>query len=74
MPNFYITLGQVHQHIVDGKKWDKDSVMEVVADNISVVEDYAFQEFGKSWCMVSNEAGHDQRFYPKGIIKTVTLK
>ena len=73
MEKFYITLGQQHRHMVDNRIWDKDSVLEIKAEDVSQAEEYAFDQLGKSWAMCTNEQEHDQSFYPKGVIKTVDL-
>jgi len=74
MPKFYITLGQNHRHLIDHRIWDKDAVLELRAPDVSAAEKYAFDNLDKDWAMCTNEAEHDMSFYPKGIIKSITIK
>ena len=74
MPKFYITLGQAHKHLIDHKIWDKDSVLEIKAEDVGKAENYAFENIGKSWCMCTSEEEHDPSFYPKGVIKSIDLR
>lgn len=74
MGKFYITLGEEHRHMIDNRIWDKDAVLEIKAENSSVAENYAQRNLGKSWAMLTNEEEHIPDLYPKGTIKSVTIK
>lgn len=73
MPKFYITLGQAHKHMIDHKIWDKDSVLEIKAEDVGQAADYASAQLEKSWAMCTSEEEHDPSMYPKGVIKTINL-
>jgi len=73
MPNYYITLGQSHRHLIDNTEWDKDGVLEIKAEDASQAENYAFDNLDKSWAMITNEEEHDPSFYPKGVVKSIDM-
>lgn len=73
MAKFYITLGQSHQHIIDNRIWEKNSVLEIEAESVSQAEQYAFNNLGNKWAMCTDESQHKPEFYPKGIIKSITI-
>jgi len=75
MAKYYATLGQSHIHEIDGKKWDKDGLLEFEAKNLEKVDEYLFKNFGHKWGTVLIEAELETalQHFPKGIIATVKI-
>ena len=73
MAKYYVTLGQNQHHMIDNRIWDKESVLQINAEDASVAENYTNKNLGKDWTMMTNEEEHRPECYPKGIIKKVNL-
>ena len=73
MPNFYVTLGQIHAHNVDGKTFDKDCVAVIEADSWDHAREIAFTKFGQQWCFLYSPESWDEKeqmkYYPRGYIE-----
>jgi hypothetical protein len=68
----YITFGQVHEHIIDGKVLDKDCVAVIESDNEQKGRDIAMELFGVHFCFCYSEKEFDSNimnFFPRGFIK-----
>lgn len=48
MRTSYFTFGQVHVHSVNGRTFDKDTVVKITAEN---PRDVMFEHFGAKWSM-----------------------
>lgn len=64
----YFTFGQSHVHYVNGKKFDKDCVVEIEAENEEKARVKMFDFFGSKW-FTSYKSKPDMHFFPRGIIK-----
>lgn len=68
----YITFGQVHEHIIDGKVFNKDCVAVIESDNIQEGRKLATELFGTQFCFEYPENSFDHSsmaYYPRGFIK-----
>ncbi len=65
---FYITFGQAHAHVFNGKTLDKDTVVEIEADDKGDANAWAVATFGAKYSVVYPDLP-DMRFFPKGIVK-----
>jgi hypothetical protein len=74
MERFYVTLGKNHRHMLEDKIWDHQAVLELRAEDVSAAENYAFDQLGTSWAMMTNEEEHRPECYPKGKIGTITVR
>jgi hypothetical protein len=63
MPTSYFTFGQAHVHSVNGRTFDKDCVVKVIADDPRKV---MFDTFGKKWAMEYDEPPK-MEYFPRGI-------
>lgn len=74
----YVTFGQSHRHLINGKVFDKDCVAVVNGDREKVFEifgrrfccEYLQQEFEKKY----NCYEKIKRYFPRGLIKVDYLK
>ena len=74
MHRFYFTCGQVHQHVIEGKVWNKDSVLQVKAKSEEAARDEVFSRVGDKWSMCYVPAEMDLEFFPNGICCEITAK
>jgi uncharacterized DUF497 family protein len=75
MQAYYFTFGQAHVHALNFGKadaetvfFDKDTVVEIEADDDGEARDLMFRFFGKLWAFMYREAP-DMSYFPKGIIR-----
>ncbi len=68
MPKFYFSFGQSHAHSVNGRTFDKDSLVEIEADNSGNARRTMFETFGGKWSMQYNDPPPMEHF-PRGIIQ-----
>jgi len=61
----YFTFGQDHIHTVNGRVFDKDTIVEISSPS---PRDTMFEIFGCKWSMQYN-IPPDLKHFPKGIIK-----
>ena len=61
----YFTFGQSHAHAVNGKTFDRNTVVEITADDPRQV---MFDTFGNKWSM-QYDSPPDMSHFPGGIIK-----
>ena len=75
MPKFYFTCGQKHSHTINGKTWDKDSVLEVIAEKENNAIEVVFSLVGPQWAFCyTEEVMTDEEiktYYPNGICTTL---
>lgn len=67
---FYFTCGQAHSHLPPaGLIWDKNSVLEVLANDLNQATSLVVKYFGLNWSF-SHEAKQEIKlhFYPSGVI------
>lgn len=69
MKTAWFTFGQVHVHIVNGFRFDKDTVAEIHDDD---PRGKMFDIFGPKWSMQYDKKP-DMSYYPKGILKIVVV-
>lgn len=76
MKPFYFTCGQSHSHDMgDGRVWDKNGVLEILASSWDLATFYINANFGRNWCNQYDSiesVGMD--FYPNGIVETLAAK
>jgi hypothetical protein len=72
MQEFFFTCGQSHVHqIGGGKVWDKDSVLQVNAENEDLARKKVFDMFGPKWSMSYTKETISMEYYPKGICAVI---
>lgn len=63
----YVTFGQSHRHIINGKVFDHHCIAVVDGDREKV-----FEIFGRKWCFEYSEDEFDDfvemSYYPRGLI------
>ena len=68
MESFFFTCGQSHAHqIGGGRVWDKDSVLEVYAENENAAREKVFELFGPKWSHCYTKETIGMAYYPKGV-------
>ena len=72
MQEFFFTCGQSHTHSVNGRTWDKDSVLQVNAENEDLAREKVFEMFGPKWPMSYTKQTISMEYYPKGICAVIT--
>jgi hypothetical protein len=67
---FYISFGQVHAHSIDGKTYDKDSLMLIEAPGELVARVGVNQITGGKWCGIYSETQLPEmlHYFPRGVI------
>lgn len=65
---FYFTFGQDHAHSVDGKTFDKDSVVAIEAETEDKARDIMFNTFGAKWSFGYGPTPPKMELFPRGII------
>lgn len=66
MNKYYVTMGQAHVHSIQGETVDKDSVVEIEAEDYNTAYDFAYGLFGTKFCTVNAEPHLE--YYPRGIV------
>lgn len=75
MKQYYITLGQGHEHRILGTVLDKDTVLMIEAPNEQEARKKAFEILGDNWhqCILSSQAEGRERsflsYFPNGTIE-----
>ena len=67
----YVTFGQVHNHNVNGKAFDKDTVAIIKGGSYDACREKAFEVFGREFCFITPEnrwSTDKMRYYPKGYV------
>ena len=73
MQEFFFTCGQSHVHQLGSDKvWDKDSVLQVNAENEDLAREKVFEMFGPKWSMSYTKQTISMEYYPKGICAVIT--
>jgi len=68
---FYFTCGQIHRHVCpNGKIWDKDSVIQILAEDENKAREWVFNTFGVQWSMTYTSNSLNIEYYPNGIAYT----
>jgi hypothetical protein len=70
MTNFYISFGQVHAHSINGRTYDKDSLMLVQADNEINARLYVNAITGGKWSSLywEEELVDFIGYFPRGVL------
>ena len=76
MPKFYFTCGSAHCHVVGGKTWDKDSILEVNSVDYDTARRFVFEQFGDKWAFQYDESDLEDllKFFKGGIVAAITEK
>lgn len=73
MEKFFFTCGQSHVHqLSGGKVWDKDSVLQVNAENETAARDRVVRLFGLKWSMSYTEEEISMEYYQNGICAVIS--
>lgn len=67
MSTYFFTCGQSHSHNVNGKIWNKDSVLQVNAKNENAAREKVFSLFGAKWSMCYGYDDISMEYYPNGV-------
>lgn len=68
----YITFGQAHKHVINGKTFDRNCVAEIEAENYSEARKKAFEAFGPKFCFAYAEEHFNfdtMIYFPRGIVR-----
>ncbi|MCP4087908.1 MAG: hypothetical protein GY804_15160 [Alphaproteobacteria bacterium] len=68
----YVTFGQNHSHVINGRTLDKDTVAVITSDSAEDGREKAFELFGRQFCMEHPEDFWDSssmKYYPKGYVE-----
>jgi hypothetical protein len=65
---FWITLGQIHTHIINGRTVDHNTVLEIEAEDKAEAMRRAYEYFGNRFSIVYTEKPR-MEYYPGGIVK-----
>lgn len=68
MKTAYFTFGQAHHHVVNNIDFNRNTVVEITADDPRQV---MFDTFGNKWSMQYDQPP-DMRHFPGGIVKLET--
>lgn len=68
MRTFWITLGQIHAHVVNGRTVDHNTVIEIEADDEAEAMRKAYEYFGNRFANLYTKKP-DMKYYPGGIVK-----
>lgn len=66
---FWITLGQAHAHVLNGRTVDHNVVIEIEADDYPQAMRKANEWFGDQYANIYPQKP-DMKYYPGGIVKT----
>lgn len=73
MGKHYVTFGQDHIHVVDGKQFDKDTVAVIPSRNFTDGRVQAYELFGDKFCTsYQDEQWNEDRqlhYFPKGYLE-----
>lgn len=70
MSSFYFSCGQQHRHVIDATHvWDKNSLLQVQAEDEDTARDFVFKKFGDKWCFSYHEEDFLNiiEYFPGGI-------
>ena len=68
----YVTFGQDHSHVINGKELDKDTVAVITSESYCTGREKAFKLFGRRFCMEYPENFWDSsslKHFPKGYVE-----
>ena len=72
MPKHYVTFGQVHNHVVNGRTLDKDTVARYDAPDWHAGRLKAHEYFGPKFCFDYHDTEWDEgeklHYFPKGYV------
>ena len=66
MRPFWITLGQIHAHVIGAKTIDHNTVIEIEAEDTAEATRKAYELFGSRFANVYITKP-DMKYYPRGI-------
>ena len=59
-------MGQSHVHSISGVTVDKDSIVEIEAEDYNSAYAYANEVFERKWCSLYEKPNYE--FYPRGVV------
>ena len=68
----YVTFGQVHVHVVNGKTFDKDTVAVIEATSEKEGRELAHEYFGEKFFTTYSEKywkEDNMKYFPKGYVE-----
>jgi hypothetical protein len=68
----YVTFGQDHRHVIDGKIFDKDCVAVIESESAEAGRALAFETFGRKFCFEYPEECFNMesmKWFPRGFIE-----
>jgi hypothetical protein len=68
MKSYYFTFGFAHVHAVNGFTYDKDIVVEIIADHDDHARQIMIRNFGTMWAFQYEEVPN-MKYFPRGIKK-----
>lgn len=72
--NYYFTLSQQYTHYLpSGELWDKDGVLQVIANDDEDVIDFITTMYEDKWSNCYTDETFDVKYFPKGVIHTINL-
>lgn len=67
---FFFSLTHSQRHVIRGKVWDKNSLLEVLAETEQQAIDKVFEMVGYQWGNVYHKV--EKEFFPGGVCVSVT--
>ena len=71
MKYFYVTMGQIHVHSIDGNMIDKNCVVRFKCNSCNEGRNKAMELFGRKFCFTYFDTDwneEDMKYYPRGYI------
>lgn len=65
---FWISFGQIHVHVINGRNIDKDCILEVEAATRREAHENAMEMFDKKFYTVYDKLPN-MKYFPRGVIK-----
>ena len=67
MITLWFSFGQIHHHVIDGKVFDKNCLLEIIAVDEAEARQMMFDLFGNKWS-TQYEKLPDMTFFPRGVV------
>ena len=66
--SFFVTFGQIHEHRIGEKVFDKDTVALIKSKSEGEARNHAFNAFGNKWAFIYDKLP-DMIHFPKGVVR-----